>query len=59
MSIRAGHQQVSDAASFPIAANRDCEFSAQLVRIGKEMRHGNRHTIALGQESQFPIMVEL
>jgi hypothetical protein len=28
------HQQVSDAASFPIAANGDCVFGAQFVGIG-------------------------
>ena len=56
---QARHQQVSEAASFPIAAHRDCVFRAQFVGIGKQMRHCQRHAIALGQESQFPIIVEL
>src|SRR6266404_6475698 len=39
------HQQISETASFPIAANGDGVFGAQLVGVGKEMRHTKRTSV--------------
>src|SRR6516164_1406766 len=36
---QARHQQISDAAPLPVAADGDGIFRAQIVGIGKEMRH--------------------
>ena len=55
----ASHQQVSDTSSFPVAADGACVFGAQFVRIGKEMRDSERDSVELGQERQFPVVVEL
>ena len=56
---KAGHQQVSKAAPFPISADGDRIFGAHLVGIGKEMRDAERRPIELGHHCQFAVVVEL
>jgi hypothetical protein len=53
------HQEEANTVSFPIAANGDRLFRAHPVGIGKEMRYAERHTVALGNKAQFPVVIQL